>query len=158
MASLATYCSSQTSDSLKQEAKWRPYAILLKINERPIFALDTNGYTFQFGYNSVLANIYEYYNKKLNVEDSLLLFYVKEINNQSEINVNNMKENNRKRIIYHFADLMTKGECRIVNNQNKAIIKRIAWMGYLNRDHTGGWIFHALDKDKYKEILRISDK
>jgi hypothetical protein len=54
---------------------------------------------------------------------------------------------------------MRKGKCKIVSNQNKAIINRIAWMGELWDDHTGAWIYLIKDKDnKYHKILEIRDK
>jgi hypothetical protein len=154
------YCSAQMSDSMVQERNYKPYEILNNINEKPVLALDTNGYTFQFGCKSLLENINEYYKKNMNNdEDSMLLKIIRGNNNQTEINVNKLQENIKKRIIYHFADLMLKGKCKIVSNQNKAIINRIAWMGELWDDHTGGWIYLIKDKaNKYNKILEIRDK
>lgn len=160
VASLTVYCNAQATDSL-QELKWRPYEILRNINERPVFVLDTNGYTIQFGYSTLLANIYEYFsNQKYNIEDSLLLRDVKEINNaHSEIIVNKLPENIKTRTIHHLADLMTKGKCKIVNNQNKKLISRIACVYYLYRDNSGGKEFVVLDQEnEYKEVLKIQNK
>jgi hypothetical protein len=160
LVSLFKYCDAQSQDSIRN-LNWKPYEILKNINERPLFTLDTNGFSFQFGYNSVLANIYEYYHKNKNVlEDSLLLVFVKSIGKTySEINVNKLEENIKERIIRHFGDLMAKGNCKIIKNENKEIINRIACLGYLNRDNTGGILFNLLGKTKaYENILQIETK
>jgi hypothetical protein len=158
LAFLFEHSNAQSQDSILN-LNWKPYGILRNINERPLFTLDTNGFTFQFGYNSVLNNIYEYYHKNKNImEDSLLLVFVKSIKETySEINVNKLEKDIKKRVIRHFGDLMSKGNCKIIRNKDKEIITRIACLGYMNRDeNTGGIMFKLLSKTKvWEDILQI---
>jgi hypothetical protein len=157
--------SDDASDSLalKNFEGKSPFEILRNIKESPIFSLDSNGFTFQFGYNSVLDNIYGYFKRGINnIEDSLLLVYVKSIKpNNHEINVNKLPENTKNCLIYHFFDLMDKGKCKIIHNQNKTVISRIVSLQYLNRDRNagGGRLVTLQDNNKiYDAVLGIADR
>jgi hypothetical protein len=138
-----------------------PHKILQIIPESFIFALDTNGFTFQFGYNSVLHNIYGYYHKNINtVEDSLLLVYIKSIEIQDrEINVNKFPENIRSCLIYHLFDLTEEGQCKIIHNQNKSIITRIVSFNSLGRNNSSGRAIYIADQNTiYRDVLEIGNR
>ena len=150
-------CNAQSADSLR-DLNWKPYGILKTINESPLLTLDTNGFTFQFGFNSVLANIYEYYHTNKNtLEDSLLLSFMKSIGREStKININTLEYTIKKRMVRHIGDLMSKGNCKIINSETKEVISKIACLNYLKRDNSGGIVFNLIGKSKaFENVLEI---
>jgi hypothetical protein len=147
-ASFTANCFGQKSDSTNNGLNGITYELKQTLDEGSYFTLDTNGYKFQVLANAVLANIAEYENKEKNTaEDSLLMaFIINGLNeNAIEINANKINVSIKKRLLHHIAFLITMGECRIVQKQNKEVLDKIVIKTIGNKKNK--WRITALDNN-----------